>query len=104
MTDNSQNTDSRKIGLREWKKQGGMEFHRENVGRSGIPGIISCYTSTKPATAKKPWLVQLWYEGKMRTFGRYETIDEAIPALIEARRSLGVKDLYRGIPAGWDLV
>lgn len=104
MSDNSKNVDESKMGVGAWKKYHGLERHRENVGKSGIPGIIACGTATKPATEKKPWLVQLWHEGKMKTFGRFATVEEAIPALVEARRSLGIKDLYRGLPPGWDLV
>lgn len=84
--------------MREWKIRCGAKIPRPvNVGISGIYGIVK---------SGKSWMVQLWHNGDPHYFGRYPTITEAIPALIEGRRSLGITgdDLYEGLPPGWDLV
>ena len=82
--------------MREWKIRNGIRIPKPvNVGMSGIYGIVK---------SGKSWMVQLWHEGKPHYFGRYPSINEAIPALIEGRRQLGIADLYEGLPPGWDLV
>jgi hypothetical protein len=82
-------------GVRAFKDAGGLARPTRPAGKSGIPGI---------SVNGDGFYVSIYHNGKPNYVGRFMDFDKAVSALIEGRKALGVANVYRGIPDGWDLV